>query len=255
VGEKLEIQKKYERRIVAFVDILGFRKKIKETEGSDDGFNHIENLVKGFNLIEKAIRENFSQEIISGIQVSTFSDSIILSFPVEIEDALFHTVNTLSWLQMNLLFQNQILLRGALTIGDILHTNKIAFGPAFIKAYDLEKDAKTPRIIIDPEIIQEHKKWLEKTSTQDLEKSLSILGEQKYVLGNLGKNDMSLTSDDGDFRYIDYIKNAKADVDDPHQYKKFLKIVSNFVQDQLALDLPNDVKEKYDWLKSKITNL
>ncbi len=251
----MENEKKYERRIVAFVDILGFRKKIQETEHIDSGHDRILNLIRGFEFIENALRKNFSEDKIAGIKVSTFSDSIILSFPIEIEDSLFHTVNTLSWLQMNLLFQNQILLRGALTIGDILHTDKIAFGPAFIKAYDLEKDAKTPRIIIDPKIIQEHDLWLTKTSTQDLEKSLSILGEKKYVLGNLGENDGSLTSDDGDFRYIDYIKNAKFDADNPQQYKDFLETIRHFVDDQLALDLADDVREKYGWLKSKIINL
>jgi hypothetical protein len=44
----------------------------------------------------------------------------------------------------------EILLRGGIVVGKLLHENNIMFGPAFNQAYDLEsKSALYPRIVID----------------------------------------------------------------------------------------------------------
>ncbi len=49
------------------------------------------------------------------------------------------------------LVREGVLLRGALTIGDIFIKDAITFGPALIRAYELESTvAITPRVIIDP---------------------------------------------------------------------------------------------------------
>jgi hypothetical protein len=46
-----------------------------------------------------------------------------------------------------------LLIRGAITIGDIVHDDSIVFGPALNRAYELEsQQAIYPRIILDPDV-------------------------------------------------------------------------------------------------------
>jgi hypothetical protein len=48
------------------------------------------------------------------------------------------------------------LVRGGITIGDIVHDEEVVFGPALNRAYHLEHDiAKYPRIVVDPEVVDE----------------------------------------------------------------------------------------------------
>jgi len=47
---------------------------------------------------------------------------------------------------------NGFYLRGAATVGNLIHDTACVFGPALIRAYELEsKEAKFPRIILDPD--------------------------------------------------------------------------------------------------------
>jgi hypothetical protein len=48
------------------------------------------------------------------------------------------------------------LLRGGITIGDIVHDDEVVFGPGLNRAYELESQvARMPRIILDPDLISE----------------------------------------------------------------------------------------------------
>ena len=46
------------------------------------------------------------------------------------------------------------IVRGAITLGKLIHTNKYLVGPAMIHAYELEsKVAKYPRVLVDAKLI------------------------------------------------------------------------------------------------------
>jgi hypothetical protein len=48
-----------------------------------------------------------------------------------------------------------ILVRGGMTVGNIYAAADLAYGPAFVRAYDLEsKLANYPRIVLDPSLIK-----------------------------------------------------------------------------------------------------
>ena len=52
-----------------------------------------------------------------------------------------------------------VLLRGSIVCGKVIHTEKKLFGPAFIKAYEMERTrAIFPRIIIDKNVFDFAKK-------------------------------------------------------------------------------------------------
>ncbi|MCI8963576.1 MAG: hypothetical protein HFG37_07665 [Eubacterium sp.] len=83
-----------------------------------------------------------------GVQVTTFSDSAIISYPISYDGGLFHVLIDLIHLQIDL-SNLGIFIRGGVSIGLAYHDKYNAFGPAMNDAYMLEsKEAKFPRIIL-----------------------------------------------------------------------------------------------------------
>lgn len=133
----------YEKRIVAFVDILGFKTII------EDSINDI-SLRQKVLEVTKIIHSKRTGNI-EDIQVTTFSDSAVISYPLNMRNALFYTIIDIIHLQLELGHKG-IMLRGGIAIGDLYHNEDIVFGPAMNEAYYLEsKVAKFPRIVIRKE--------------------------------------------------------------------------------------------------------
>lgn len=105
----------YEDRIVAFVDILGFKNKINASVTSPI---ELEKIYRALSRIYRLKTENYSSGFLnqkeSGVEVSTFSDSAVISYPA-VGDNLFYLIMELIWLQLDLA-QADVLLRGGLTI-------------------------------------------------------------------------------------------------------------------------------------------
>ncbi|MPZ37544.1 MAG: hypothetical protein GEU95_05680 [Rhizobiales bacterium] len=84
-------------------------------------------------------------------RASTFSDNVVISTPTE--ERYQHFLQVLGMIQLSSACGG-FLLRGGITIGDIVHDGEAVFGPALIRAYDLERlHAQYPRVILDPEAI------------------------------------------------------------------------------------------------------
>src|SRR5690606_28453000 len=82
-----------------------------------------------------------------------FSDCLVISFKTSEESEIFFTLQEIKWMIMRLVFQG-ILVRGAITYGKLIHTDKVLFGPALAEAYILEsKAALYPRVILHKDII------------------------------------------------------------------------------------------------------
>ncbi|MEP0313805.1 MAG: hypothetical protein ABJL57_00940 [Hyphomonas sp.] len=133
----------YERFVVAFIDILGFRELIKtSTSRQDDRVSAFTALI---NL--SALDSLQAEDMMPDLRIQIFSDSVILALPLRakaIIDMLFIT-NTASWRLM----RHGVWLRGGITIGHAYFDDFAAFGPAIIEAYDIESTlAKQPRIAL-----------------------------------------------------------------------------------------------------------
>ena len=162
----------YQIGIVAFIDILGFKEIVKKSERNPKQLRTVyESLefLKKRELPEKwklqlvEIEEDAQIKGISDFDISNrtfssaFSDSIVVT--VIVDDGNIHA--SLSTLLANLSFVGSkliidgILIRGAITIGKIIHTQTgIVFGQGLIDAYQLEtRAAKFPRIILSDNII------------------------------------------------------------------------------------------------------
>lgn len=145
----------YENRLVAFLDVMGFQELLKDSEAKK--LNQYFQRVRKNMAAESATFHALSKE--QNFKKILFSDSIILSIELSGdtgEDVVrmaefFHSI---SRLQYDLAINCDIWIRGAVSCGK-LHidekTNEMA-GLAFVSAYNLEKFADYPRIVIDPRV-------------------------------------------------------------------------------------------------------
>lgn len=163
---------KYEKRLVAFIDILGFKEIIRTSEFNSSKLKLIyETLLFlktkekpeewGLQLVE--IEEDAQKRGVANFDISTktactcFSDSIVVSIEIQdynINEAATTLITNLSLIGAKLMTEG-MLFRGALTIGNIIHKdNGLVMGPALIDAYQLEcQVAKNPRIILSNKLL------------------------------------------------------------------------------------------------------
>ncbi len=251
-----EVDVTYEKRIVAFIDILGFKDLIEGTINSDDSINNakVKDLQDAFELVYSTIKKHLP-ETIDNIKISTFSDCIVISFPVNQEDSLFYLMLPFLWIHVDLL-QYNILLRGAITRGLILHTDKMVFGPAMVRAYELEsRNAIAPRIIVDSIVLDKQIEWLE--SVRDAEEIYAIKNELKSLIADGRHGILSLdkslgSKEDENYYFIDYISKSQSEFDDPEIGFKYL---IGKLNELTIIGLKNDdikVAQKYTWLNEKI---
>lgn len=141
---------KYQKKLVAFLDLLGFEKMV--VSRMDDDVDFV------VNLIPDMLKTHVGNSLRKDLQVTTVSDSIIISLNTSVEDAelkdLWHLSVIIGRLQHELAL-NGYYMRGAITVGDFCHDSdrNILVGPAFIGAYVLEKEkAVVPRVIVDSKV-------------------------------------------------------------------------------------------------------
>jgi hypothetical protein len=136
----------YERKVVAFYDILGWRAEI-ENAGTDQ--NKIGNLRRLILQHSRMLR----LPVASPVNVSTFSDNIVISSipSKEITPYFLREIATIQLMTASMGF----LLRGGIAVGEIIHDEEVVFGPALNRAYELEsKVAIYPRIVVDEPVLK-----------------------------------------------------------------------------------------------------
>lgn len=138
---------RYERKYVVFYDVLGWRQKIAEAGNDPEMIVTLKAAVTGWALLGNADVQSRGFKT----RITTFSDNVVISEPLEGPN--FHLLLfRLGYMQV-LASWSGLLIRGAITIGDIVHDDSIVFGPALNRAYELESEqAIYPRIILDPRI-------------------------------------------------------------------------------------------------------
>ena len=165
-------------------------------------------------------------ETLSDIKCHIFSDNIIFFSPISENDDLNNNriveiIKQAFLLQRNLMGQYRIILRGAITTGNLFYNGNFIYGNGLIKSYDMEsKEAVYPRIIIDSDIIDNN----------------------KYVL-DICKNWVSV--DDDDRYFISYLSLQTGLVIS----LSYLNMHKEFVRGWLKQPLSDCVKKKYEWCK------
>jgi hypothetical protein len=150
----------YANRIIAFIDILGFRELITSISINHELHNRIN---YALHRIKTVNPQQFPSSKFQDIEVSTFSDSIVISSAGK---NIFAVIWASGWLQADLLYAG-ILTRGAVSRGLLHHQDGILYGEGVLSAYELEQKASFyPRIIISNELLFQYKillkDWIEK---------------------------------------------------------------------------------------------
>lgn len=227
----------YEERIVCFIDILGFKQHINQTINADgsDNFGQIRNLVESFEVM-RFLTGIDKPEDRSEKEVTQFSDSLVISFPVKSESGVFYALLEILWIQINFVLRG-ILCRGGIARGKLIHTSKLLFGPAIVDAYTLESQAALyPRVILHKSIIDAGIRAHAKHHDPEHE-------EQSI---------MTLLDKDSDGMYfIDYITKAQSEMNDPElDFPNYLFQLQKIVESGSKISNPS-VAIKYSWLKEK----
>jgi hypothetical protein len=138
----------FSNRIVAFIDILGFRALVTQLAANPSLRKSVHRALAEIRVFKHASLRN--ETALRDLEVSVFSDSIAISGEPE---KLTTIISTALGLQSKLLGLG-ILIRGGVSSGPTFHAEDMLYGEGLINAYDLEsKTAVYPRIVIDPKLI------------------------------------------------------------------------------------------------------
>lgn len=223
---------KYEDRVVIFLDILGFKELVQKSHNNDE---HIAKIKTAIKLIRKAYGKlNKNQERM----ITQFSDSIIVSFLIKEKGEVAYLLSK-TQLLLKKLIMIDIVCRGGIAKGNLIHNHTLIFGQALIDAHEAEsKIALYPRVI--------------------LTKSIIDLGIENY--GYHPANDADYESADinsflsidfDGFYYIDYFKTEMF-FELSMKDNIYLNKLYSFIANQLNLNVSKPyVKQKYEWMKSK----
>lgn len=220
---------KYQNRFVIFIDFLGWKEKIKESETDEAKIAEIIGVIEEYHQAYNGL-----EEILKTQQVSQFSDCIAVSFEVTTLRQVFYL---LEWTRIFLIriANRGFLCRGGMALGKLIHTPKYLFGTALNDAYALEnKSAIFPRVIIGKELINSLQK-LNEDSKEEYETFLEMF-EMDF---------------DG-FFYIDYFKDIQTYFDIDKEYKQFYGTLQETIKKGLSAASSEDVRQKYNWLKIKL---
>ena len=226
----MSVDLRYTKKAVAFLDIMGFKNIIKQSEDDVEFRTKLIN-----NLVELKSMENIytytdAPHLDYGKKLTAFSDSIVVSYDLSKESAVFYLLFDIIFIQINLVAMG-LLLRGGLTLGDVFHDGGVVVGPAMLKAFEMESSiAVYPRIIVDPLLIEYAYENPSHSFSKDKEKELvlSLLCpcENNYYYTNF----LSMDSELG------------------YEYSTFLNDVKRLIDE--GLKSPNiGVKNKYEWLQ------
>lgn len=250
---------KYENRLIAFIDILGFKEIVHSSERDSskiDFLHSVLNYLKSWEVSEKwnlqlvEIEEDAQKKGVENFDIrgktnsTSFSDSIVVSVKVD------NNVNEMaSTLIVNLayigaiLFEKGILFRGGLTIGNLIHNeNGTVFGQGLIEAYQLEsKNAIFPRIILSDKLIQQLNYPLEtKHNRYPYHQYL-----ERFTDGCVGFHQMI---------YFQVIESWTEMTDE--KLKESLGKIRKIIVQGLDTSFENPrVYEKYKWLKEQYNKL
>lgn len=225
----------YENRIVCFIDILGFSGLIKSTTSEDE-----EKAQKSLNNVCQALfflHESLNSLFKDNITTTQFSDSIVISFPWHKEDwHMLAVFKAIKHIQIVLLYKYDLLLRGGIVIGDVIHTDKILVGPAMINAYTLEsKCANSPRIVLDPKVVYR----------------FNIL-KNNAKKANITEYDKIIHKDLDDTSYIDYFNVDEDEIfDDESEKELYFRKLCRMIADNVGSS-DMSIRMKYLWMRNKL---
>lgn len=228
----MEHKMKYKKHIIANLDILNF-KQIIQQDTYNELFANLFSIVNAFSKMDTAFMH------LKGIQTAVLSDSFIFSIPFS-HDASFEKILSMVYVVQRILMENQILTRGAISVGQLYHADNVVFGPALVDAYLLQEyNAIYPRCIIQTETLRE------------------CMGTCASKVGRRTEMQYFFQDTDGfwvfDFFYKDLKTKMYADQKaGSDKTMKSIRLIKSFIEQNLQQKHAPRVVAKYEWLKTRL---
>jgi hypothetical protein len=136
----------YQRRVVVFYDFLGWKNHITEAGLAPANLRDLRQLILRHTRM-LAVKTDLA------VRTSSFSDNMVVTQVPD--DRTKMLIQHLANAQLASALVG-FLVRGGITVGNVVHDDEVVFGPGLNRAYELETSvAKYPRIILDPEVQKE----------------------------------------------------------------------------------------------------
>src|ERR1017187_1083412 len=243
---------KYEQRIVAFIDILGFKNAIEKSNTDDEEYERILRTLKKLKerFVDRIAQEGDKRDynVNKDNQYIQVSDSLIISRPIDEPGGFSLFLADCAFAMRTLLFESGFLCRGAITFGNLYHKGTIIFGEAFIKAYQEEPKAKFPIIKFNEELIHEIKKYPRPFySVNEEEKFIKEIC-RKIEIQNSFEYYIDYFTDSDDYLKNQIISNTSA------YYQNLRYIIIDKFKSAREIDRKctrNKIIDKYDWMREQ----
>jgi hypothetical protein len=135
----------YQERYCAFVDILGFSTLVERLSNGTTSFEALRDLLRIIH--EPPTAERITSFEGGDFHAQSISDAVCISTNIT-EAGLNHLFYVLQLLTMRMLAQG-FFVRGAVVKGHLYHDDKMVFGEALIRAYNLEQNVVVfPRVMV-----------------------------------------------------------------------------------------------------------
>lgn len=226
----------YEDRIVAFVDVLGFKGLV---DSSKNDVKVLRNITSALSTLYEWIWKWEADGGDSSFAFTQFSDSVVLSALADTQDS-FEMLLQLMLGIVDIAYSNCIIVRGGIDRGKLIHDNEMVVGPAMVDAYFLESQiAKYPRIVISEELKTE------------FEVNLQEYVDSQPNLTEIPSFNKIFKQDDVDgLWYMDYIDPDEEFVI-RHSKKDYIETLKDIARKGLSNSDAN-VRMKYEWLERKL---
>lgn len=225
----------YNLRYIAFLDLLGFKNMVYQSTIDSIMLNTINRALDYTGYIQHDNYNGILSMVELGKQVTAFSDSVVISYDASMPGGGFHVLMDIVYICNDLLGIG-IPVRGGVTVGQLIHTERKCFGPAMVEAYLLESErAKFPRVIIDSKVLQ--------YDLNNPGQANTVKYEAEY-LNNIIRKDF----DDMEL-FLDYLKQWN-EFDEFEIYNDYILRTREFIIRNLcAYKGDEKLYGKYEWLK------
>lgn len=146
---------KYETRVVAFIDLLGFKQAIDKSNADQAEFERILRTLTELKEFFCQPKDEYDKAADAALNADTqiiqVSDSLVISRLVHEEGGIFEMLTDCAF-AIHLLIAHGFLCRGAIKVGNMYHKDTTLFGPAFVDAYLTESQEEMPIIKFDAEL-------------------------------------------------------------------------------------------------------
>jgi len=246
--DKRQRELQYEDRIVAFLDVLGWRSAVERSERDDElarqlgmALHAILDQTKeiGWRQVQREIHAGkINAPVDVDIKTTQFSDSVVVSLSATQKEQMQPALVSSLFSVVTRLLELGFVVRGGIAAGKVIHNREMIYGPALNAAYDLEQTAIFPRIIVDERLASQ---W------RDGYPLFDPFGQQA------GMGRAWREAPDGKFFY-DFLRPAVGD-----RFKRLterqVRRLKDVVLAQLSKPLPRPIAEKYEWLAVYVNNV